>query len=269
MTGTILKKSHNGRLAGKIALVTGGGRGIGRAIAEHFAAEGAAVTITARSVHEIEDAAAAIRAAGGHALAVQTDIADVAQVERAVQATVDAFQGLDILVNNAAISYYSDFVKEDWARWLRVLEVNLLGAVHAARAAARVMIAQGRGGRIINVSSVHGFLAENGASHYDVAKGGMDQLTRTLAVELAPHNVLVNGIAPGFVRTRLSILPDGTDETETPLFKEYYVGLRKIPLARAAAPEEIAPVALFLASPECTYVTGQILVVDGGLSITF
>jgi NAD(P)-dependent dehydrogenase (short-subunit alcohol dehydrogenase family) len=121
----------------------------------------------------------------------------------------------------------------------------------------------------VNVSSIHGYRVEELASAYDVAKGGLDQFTRAMALELAPHGIRVNGIAPGFVDTELAILPDGTNELELPWFREHYVGRRKIPLARAAAPTEIAAAIAFLASDDASYVNGTILVVDGGLSITF
>jgi meso-butanediol dehydrogenase/(S,S)-butanediol dehydrogenase/diacetyl reductase len=141
--------------------------------------------------------------------------------------------------------------------------------VHCARAMTPVMIDGGRGGAIVNVSSIHGYRVEEMASAYDVAKGGLDQLTRALALELAPHGIRVNGVAPGFVDTPMSILPDGTNELELPWFREHYVGRRKIPLARAADPSEIASTVAFLASGDASYVNGAILVVDGGLSITF
>lgn len=257
------------RLHGKVAVVTGSGRGIGRAAAEVFAAEGAAVVVNGRTAKEVEAAAAEIRGRGGRAAAVVADIGKPDAARKLVQAAVREFGGVDILVNNAAVWKPVDFAQDPFEDWMRVFEVNLLGAVHCAREAAAQMIRAKKGGRIVNVSSVHAFLAENRASHYDVAKGGMNQLTRTLAVELAPHDILVNGVAPGFVDTAMCLLPDGTNELETDYFKDVYVKRRRIPLARASKPEEIARVILFLAGPENTYITGQNVVVDGGLSITF
>jgi NAD(P)-dependent dehydrogenase (short-subunit alcohol dehydrogenase family) len=257
------------RLTGKVSIVTGSGRGIGRATAELFAAEGAAVVVNGRTATEVEAAAAAIRAKGGRAAAVVADLGKHGAARAIVETALREFGGVDLLVNNAAVFRPNDFTQDPFDDWMRVLEVNLLGAVHCARKAAAAMIRAGRGGRIVNVSSVHGFLAEPKASHYDVAKGGLDQLTRTLAVELAPHDILVNGVAPGFVDTAMSIMPDGKSELETDAFKDLYVKRRRIPLARASKPEEIARVILFLAGPENTYITGQNVVVDGGLSITF
>jgi len=255
-------------LKDKVAIVTGSGRGIGRATTELFAANGAAVVVNGRTRREVQAVAQGIRATGGRAVAV---VADIGQTETA-QALVDTacreFGGVDVLVNNAAISKTHDFIGDSFAEWMQLFEVNLLGAVRCARAAAAAMVKAGRGGRIINVSSVHGFVAENRCSHYDVAKGGLDQLTRTLAVELAPHGILVNGVAPGYVNTAMSVV-DGVNELETEAFREIYVKRRRIPLARAAEPEEIARVILFLAGPDNTYITGQSIVVDGGLTVTF
>jgi NAD(P)-dependent dehydrogenase (short-subunit alcohol dehydrogenase family) len=149
------------------------------------------------------------------------------------------------------------------------MQVNLYGPIHCARAFAPVMIEQGRGGAIVNVSSIHGYRVEPQASAYDVAKGGLDQLTRALALELAPHGIRVNGVAPGFVDTAMAILPDGTSELDGEWFAEHYVGRRKIPMARASRPEEIAAAIAFMASDDASYVNGTTLVVDGGLSITF
>lgn len=256
------------RFKGKVAVVTGSGRGIGRSTAELLAAEGASVIVNGRTPGELENVVQAIRARGGHAQAVAADVGQPEAAEHLMSAADREFGHLDILVNNAAIFQTHDFVEDALANWMRVLEVNLLGAVRCARAAAARMVRVGRGGRIINVSSVHGFLAENRSSHYDVAKGGLDQLTRTLAVELAPHHILVNGVSPGFVATSMAIV-NGVNELETPAFRELYVQRRRIPLARAAQPEEIARGILFLAGPDNTYITGQSIVMDGGLSITF
>ncbi len=264
------------RFAGKVALVTGAGRGIGRATAIRFAGEGARVVLLARTATEIDATAAEIVEVGGSALAIACDIADPDAVRSAVAKALDYARergnpsgGIDILVNNAGISIPTGFVGADFDEWDAVMRVNLYGAIHLAREVAPVMIEAGRGGAIVNVSSIHGYRVEALASAYDVAKGGLDQLTRALALELAPHGIRVNGIAPGFVDTPMAILPDGTNELEGQWFNEHYVGRRKIPLARAAAPEEIAATIAFMASDDASYVNGTTLVVDGGLSITF
>ena len=257
------------RLANSVALVTGAGSGIGQAIALLFAREGAALALLDRDAAAVEATAAAISAAGGRALAIRADIADQAAVEAAVTRTLEHFGQLDVLVNNAGISAPSDFIESAFDDWNRVIQVNLYGAIYCARAVAKRMVEQGRAGRIVNISSIHAQRAEPGASSYDIAKGGLDQLTRALAVELAPHGILVNSVAPGFIDTSMAIGPDGVNELETDWFQALYVARRKIPIARAGQPEEVAAAALFLASPEASYITGSVLAVDGGLSVTF
>jgi NAD(P)-dependent dehydrogenase (short-subunit alcohol dehydrogenase family) len=255
-----------GDFTGRVALVTGAARGIGAAVAEALARDGAAVTIADLPASAGEATAAALRDAGGQAIFVPADVTKDA--ERMVAATVAAFGRLDILVNNAGVFYNADALTASFEDWLPAFDVIFYGALHCSRAAGRVMVEQGQGGRIVNVSSVNAFLGMAQSSHYNTAKGAVDQLTRCLAVEWAPHGILVNGVAPGFVDTPMSIV-NGINEIETPEFHEIYVRRRRIPLARAAQPGEIAEAVLFLASDRCTYITGHTIVVDGGLSVTF
>jgi NAD(P)-dependent dehydrogenase (short-subunit alcohol dehydrogenase family) len=252
----------------QVAVVTGSGTGIGYAAAELFALAGAAVVVNGRRASVCEEAAQRIIAQGGRAIAVVADVSTIIGAEAIVRAARDAFGRLDILVNNAAVAAVTDFVTAPYDEWRRILDINLDSAIHCSRIAAREMIAAGRGGRIVNVSSIHSFRAEKGASHYDLAKGAMDQLTRALALELAPHHILVNSVAPGFVDTPMSMV-NGKSELDTDWFRDNYVQQRRIPLARAAQPAEIAQVIVWLASPLNTYVNGHVLVADGGLSVTF
>ncbi len=251
---------------GKAALITGAASGIGKATAIALASRGAAVLIADVQREQGEAAAQSIRAAGGRALFAAGDV--TRDAEALVAAAIDAFGGLDILVNNAGIFYPADFLETPFAEWMRAVEVMYHGAFHCSQAAARAMVRRGAGGRIVNISSVNAFLGAPLSSHYNSAKGAIDQLTRCLAVELAPHGILVNGVAPGFVETPMAVV-DGVNEHETADFQAFYVQRRRIPLARPAAPEEIAEVVVFLASPRCSYITGHTIVVDGGLTATF
>jgi NAD(P)-dependent dehydrogenase (short-subunit alcohol dehydrogenase family) len=253
-------------LNGKVALVTGAARGIGRAVAEVLLREGAAVMIADLPGSDGAATADDLSRAGGQAAFVAADVTQDA--EAMVAATVERFGRLDILVNNAGVFYPADALTTPFAVWLRAVEVIYHGTFLCSQAAGRVMAAHGHGGRIINISSVNAFLGMANSSHYNSAKGAVDQLTRCLAVEWAPHGILVNSVAPGFVETPMAIV-DGVNEHETPDFQEFYVRRRRIPLARPAQPQEIAEVVGFLASPRCTYITGQSIVVDGGLSVTF
>lgn len=256
----------SGGCAGKVALVTGAASGIGRATATALAREGAAVLIADLQQAAGEAAAAAITTDGGRAACVHADV--TRDAEAMVAAAVEHFGRLDILVNNAGIFYPADFLATPFDAWRRAVDVMYFGSYHCAQAAARLMVQQGEGGRIVNISSVNAFLGAPLSSHYNSAKGAIDQLTRCLAVELAPHGILVNGVAPGFVETPMAVI-DGVNEHETPDFQAFYVQRRRIPLARPAEPAEIAEAVAFLASARCTYITGHTIVVDGGLTATF
>lgn len=244
-------------LRGKVAIVTGSSRGIGRAIAEALVGAGAAVTVTGRNREVIERVADAIAAAGGASLAVPSDVSKAADVERVIQATLERFGQLDILVNNAAISPFwkkAEDVSE--AEWDEVIAVNLKGTFLCAQAAGRVMIPQ-KSGRIINISSVGGRVALQNLAVYCAAKGGVEQLTRVLAAEWARYSILVNAIAPGYVETDLT-----SGLRENPKLQEGII--RQTPLGRLAKVEEIAGAAIYLASDAASYVTGQTLYLDGG-----
>ena len=248
------------------AIVTGAGSGIGRACAHQLAANGHAVVVADINEAAARSVVAEIVQAGGRATALQADVRHDAQ--RMVDAAVQTYGALDILVNNAGIFYPADFLTTPFEDWHRAVDVMFYGATKCSRAAAQQMVAQGGGGQIVNISSVNAFLGAPLSSHYNTAKGAIDQLTRCLAVELAPHRILVNGVAPGFVETPMAVV-DGVNEHSTQDFKQFYVQRRRIPLARPAEPDEIATVVTFLAEGTATYLTGHTIVVDGGLTVTF
>jgi 3-oxoacyl-[acyl-carrier protein] reductase len=246
-------------LQGKVALVTGAARGIGRAIADRLAANGASV------VYTDVDIAGAKDAAGAAHLALPLDVTDEAQVERAIATTLERLGRLDILVNNAGIGTGPEDRRGiegvSTAQWRRVIDVDLTGVFLVSRAGAAAMIAQ-RGGRIINIASVVGLVPLRLQSAYVAAKAGVVNLTKSMALELAPHGILVNAIAPGSTETDAwqGWIADASSEQQA----LYARLMSHIPLARAAQPEEIAHAALFLAAPASSYITGHVLTVDGG-----
>jgi 3-oxoacyl-[acyl-carrier protein] reductase len=245
------------RLADKVAVVTGAGRGIGRAIATTFAAEGAAVVCLDRDAATAGDAAAALRATGARALACTADVGVEADVDAALGRTLAAFGRLDIMVCNAGVGFHRAFVDLRLDDWERVLRVNLTGTFLCAQRAARVMM-EGGGGSIVVMGSTSGQRGAMARTAYGVSKAGVMQLTRIAAVELAPFGIRVNAIAPGPVRTPLSMSNHTAAQTQS------YLDM--IPMKRYGEMDEVARVALFLASEDAAYVTGHVLNVDGGMN---
>ena len=248
-------------LEGKVAVVTGATTGIGNAIAMAFAQEGAAVAIDYHSEKTRSGAinmVEAIKASGGRALCVQADVSNVEDVRQLIEHAIGEFGGLDIMVNNAGIEHQLPFVGTPLEVWQQVLAVNLTGVWIGAQEAARKMISAGKGGRIINVSSVHEDLPMPGNAAYCATKGGVRMLMRTIAVELAADRITVNNIAPGAVDTPIDA-PTKADP------EKYAALLHEIPLGRMGQPAEIGGLAVFLASDAAAYITGSTYVIDGGL----
>jgi 3-oxoacyl-[acyl-carrier protein] reductase len=252
------------RLHERVAVVTGAGQGIGEAIARRFAAEGARVVGLDRNAETVRKVCGALPGAVAHAV----DVVDHAALGRVVAETLEKFGRIDVLVNNAAICHYVPLVDMTLEQWRQMVAVDLEAYFALAQLVARAMISKGGGGRIINVASTQAIACESTVGAYAAAKGGVLALTRCLAVELAANKILVNALVPGCIHTPMSFV-NGVDETTTELFQEWYVRRRKIPLGRPGEPEEVAGAALFLASDDSSYMTGQMLVIDGGLTITF
>lgn len=255
------------RLEGRVALVTGAASGIGRGIAETFAQEGAIVALVDRDEPGARAVESGLIRSGGRAQAFGADVTDYDRLRQIRDALVAEFGRLDILVNNAAIQVLADVFDSTLEDWRRQIAVDLEAVYVLSKLAAETMSRQ-NDGRILNISSIQAFMTTGSLGAYNAAKAGVVGLTHSLAFELAPYNILVNAIAPGFIRTNMSLRPDGTDETDSDSFRQYYIERRRIPLGRAGLPRDIAGTALFLASDDCRYLTGQLLVVDGGLSLT-
>lgn len=246
------------RLEGKVALVTGASRGIGREIALEFAREGADVAVNyAGSEEKAREVAEEIKAMGRKALLVQCDVSDSQAVQDMIKSVVDYFGGLDILVNNAGITRDNLILRMKEEEWDAVINTNLKGVFLCTKAAARAMMKK-RSGRIINISSIVGITGNPGQANYVAAKSGVIGLTKTTAKEFASRGITVNAIAPGFISTDMT--EDLPEEVKEAMIKQ-------VPLARIGEPKEIARVALFLASSDSSYMTGQILRVDGGMGM--
>lgn len=244
-------------LSGKSAIVTGSASGIGREIALTLAANGAAVTIADISLDGAEGVASEIRNTGGSARACPLNVADSAQVSGVVSDTAQVNGSLDILVNVAGFGFNSpivDMLEDDWDR---VLGVNLKGQFLCSQAAARRMIQQGAGGRIVNIASTAANNARYAGGAYCAAKAGVVQLTRVLALELGPHGITVNAVGPGFTETPATV--ESSDEYRANF-------LAQVPAGRSGRTSDIANAVLFLASPLAEYVNGQVIYVDGGYS---
>ncbi|HEX2037892.1 MAG TPA: 3-oxoacyl-ACP reductase family protein [Chloroflexota bacterium] len=262
-----------GLLSGRVALVTGASRGMGRAIAVRCAREGAAVAVNyvtgpepVQGKDNRADAARVVEeivAGGGRALAVEADVSDGQQVQAMVDRVTQELGVVDVLVNNAGIETIIPFLEMSEADYQRILDVNLKGEWLCAQAVVRQLVAQGRPGAIVNVASIQAGVAMPGRTHYAPSKRGVEALTRNLAAELAPHNIRVNCINPGLIATDMTA-PVWQDEQVLKQFMETW----HVPMQRPGRPEEIASVAVFLASDEASYVTGQCIYVDGGWIVT-
>ena len=253
------------KLAGQVALITGGAKGIGRSTAGLFAAEGAHVAIVDRDEAAGERAREELDLGDTRCLFFSKDVSQFPEVNRIVDQVRSELGRMDILVNNAATYLYED--GGELKDWQDLLDINLTAYWAFASAAAELMKKQNGGGAIVNVCSVHRLVSDSLSTAYAVTKAGVYQLTRSMAMSLAPHEIQVNSVSPGFIRTDMAIV-NGVDETTTTEFEENYLNNRRIPLGRVGFADEIATAILFLASRECRYITGTDVIVDGGLTLT-
>lgn len=256
------------RFAGQVALVTGAARGIGLAIAARLVAEGATVYFADVDGDEAERAASDLAVGESECrIPVQLDITDEKACRQLAGEIGERNSRLDVLVNNAAVLDISPIENLTVERFREVTRVNLDGALICTLAALPLM--EKTGGRILMTASIMGLYGSPESLPYSSAKGGIVNMVRALACDLAPRGITVNAIAPGFIDTRMARLADGSHEHDTDYFRTVYLGYRKIPLGRAGSPEDLAGPAAFLVSPDAAYITGQVLAVDGGVTATF
>ena len=255
-------------LGGRVAIVTGGSQGIGRAVSEAFVAAGARVAVVARGQELVDETVEVLRAAGGEAIGISADVSSEADTERYVAATIDAFGGIDVLVNSAGTIAIGPTVDTSLETWEQVFAVNVTGTFLGCRAVAQQLIRQGRGGSIVNISSGAGQRGGASIAAYSASKAAVIGFTQSLAEELAPQGIRVNACCPGHVvETPMWGRIDAEVSRQNALLpgEAIAAALSEVPLARSGTPAEIASTVVFLASDAASYVTGESLLVDGGL----
>lgn len=245
------------RLKGRVAIITGAGSGNGRGIALRFSEEGVRIVAADVDPESARETANLVEDAGGEAFAVRADVSRREQVSAMVEAATEQFGAIDILVNNAGVETLVPLLDLEESEWDRIVDTNLKGAFLCAQIAARAMVSARTPGAIVNIASINAKIALAGQAHYTSSKGGLIMLTKSMALDLAPHGIRVNAIGPGVIETRMTERSLSDPERRAML-------LSKVPLGRVGQPRDVANAALFLASDEASYITGTTLYVDGG-----
>lgn len=248
---------RNRQLEGKVAVVTGGSRGIGRAVARALAQDGATVMVCSRNIESNRDTAEFIKSEGGSAYPYQVDVTSADSVAAFVKEVLEEFGRIDILVNNAGVTADNLLLRLKEADWDKVINTNLKGTFHCTKAVARAMVKQ-RGGKIINITSVVGLLGNPGQANYAASKAGIIGFTKSVARELASRNITVNCVAPGFINTALTAALPEEARGEV---------VKLVPLGRLGEPEDVAEIVRFLASSASDYITGEVIRADGGMAM--
>lgn len=248
----------------KKVVILGGSSGIGKATAQRFAQEGFRVLIGSSNQEKAEVVCRSLTG-DGH-IALEADVRNADHIRLLTKWVADTWGSFDVLVNSVGVSQGMPALDSEFDQWDNAIQVMLYGTVRSCRALLPLMA---DGGRVIHITSIHRNRVERGSSSYGMAKAAITQFTRSLALELAPRGILANTIAPGFINTPMSVKADGRNELNTEWFRDNYIKYNHLPLKRAGQPEEVAGVVYFLAGPDASYITGSVITVDGGLTVTF